>query len=144
MSDFRPAHLRRTRWEYRSPASVNGIPVVHVALGGRDQAGGYRPGVARGMFAFGDIAIGLVAMGGVAIAPLSFGGVAIGLVAMGGVALGLVALGAVAIGLLAVGAVAIGLSAVGAVTFGLLLPPTPAGHSGGIPARAAERHTTNT
>lgn len=140
MADFRPANLRRIRWEYRSPASVGGIPVVHVALGGRDQGGGYRPGVARGIFAFGDIAIGLVAMGGVAIAPLSFGGVAVGLVAMGGVALGLVALGAVAIGLLAVGAVAIGFNAVGAVTFGLLLPPR-AGHSGGIPARAAERHT---
>ncbi|HET7276702.1 MAG TPA: hypothetical protein VFJ22_01365 [Dermatophilaceae bacterium] len=103
MADFRPANLRRIRWEYRSPASVSGIPVVHVALGGRDQGGGYRPGVARGIFAFGDIAIGLVAMGGVA--------------------LGLVALGAVAIGLLAVGAVAIGFNAVGAVTFGLLLPP---------------------
>jgi hypothetical protein len=140
---FGPANLRRPRWEYRSPASVNGIPVVHVALGGRDQGGGYRPGVARGIFAFGDIAIGLVAMGGVALAPLSLGGVAVGLVAMGGAALGLVAVGGVAFGLMAVGAVAIGFNAVGAVTPALLLPRA-AGHSGAIPARPAERHTTKT
>lgn len=116
--------MGKARWEYTSPGSVLGIPVLHVAVGGRAPDGGYRPGVARGLFAFGDVAVGLVAVGGVAVAPVSLGGIAIGLVALGGIALGLVAVGGLAIGLIAVGAVAIGVNAIGAATPSAVLPLT--------------------
>jgi hypothetical protein len=117
--------FRRQAIEYRSEQRWGDLPVVHVAVGGRQADGRYRPGRARGVIALGDVATGLVAVGGVAIGLFSVGGVAVGLVALGGVAIGLVAVGAVAIGLFAAGAVAIGLTAMGAVTFGLLLGPRP-------------------
>jgi hypothetical protein len=79
------------------------LPVVHVAVGGRQADGRYRLGRARGVIALGDVATGLVAIGGVAIGLVSLGGVAVGLVARGAVAVGLVAVGAVAIGLFAAG-----------------------------------------
>jgi hypothetical protein len=102
---------RRRAVEYRSEQVWRNLPVVHVAVGGRQADGRYRLGRARGVIALGDVATGLVAVGGVAI----------GLFSVGGVAVGLVALGAVVIGLLAVGAVAIGLFAAGAAS-----PPAPA------------------
>jgi hypothetical protein len=116
---------RRRAVEYRSEQVWGNLPVVHVAVGGREADGRYRLGRARGVIALGDVAIGLVAVGGVAIGLFSVGGVAVGLVALGAVVIGLVAVGAVAIGLFAAGAVAIGLTAVGAVTFGLLVGPRP-------------------
>ena len=115
--------VRRRAFEYRSEQVWGNLPVVHVAVGGRQADGRYRPGRARGVIALGDVATGLVAVGGVAIGLFSVGGVAVGLVALGGVAIGLVAVGAVAIGLFAVGAVAIGLTAVGAVTAGVVAGP---------------------
>src|SRR5918994_2011059 len=108
--------VRRRAFEYRSEQVWGNLPVVHVAVGGRQADGRYRLGRARGIIALGDIAIGLVAVGGVAIGLLSVGGVALGLVAVGAVAVGLAAVGAVSIGLLAVGAVAIGLTSVGMAT----------------------------
>ena len=59
--------------------------MVHVAIGGRQADGRYRPGRACGI-----IAIGLVAIGGVAVGLVGVGGVAVGLVAMGAVTAGLV------------------------------------------------------
>ena len=115
--------VRRRAMEYRSEQVWGTLPVVHVAVGGRQADGRYRLGRARGVIALGDVATGLVAIGGVAIGLFSVGGVAIGLVAVGAVAVGLVAVGAVAVGLVAVGAVAIGLTAMGAVTAGLLVSP---------------------
>ena len=50
------------------------LPVVHVAVGGRQADGRYRPGRARGIIALGDIATGLMAVGGVAIGLISVGG----------------------------------------------------------------------
>jgi hypothetical protein len=117
--------VRRRAFEYRSEQVWGNLPVVHVAVGGRQADGRYRPGRARGVIALGDVATGLVAVGGVAIGLFSVGGVAVGLVALGGVAIGLVAVGAVAIGLVAVGAVAIGLTAMGAVTAGVVGGPRP-------------------
>jgi hypothetical protein len=121
---------RRRAMQYRSEQVWGTLPVVHVAVGGRQADGRYRLGRARGVIALGDVATGLVAIGGVAIGLVSLGGVAVGLVALGAVAVGLVAVGAVAIGLFAAGAVAIGLTAMGAVTAGLLVSPRPP--AGGI------------
>src|SRR5215218_8992464 len=117
--------VRRRAFEYRSEQVWGNLPVMHVAVGGRQTDGRYRPGRARGVIALGDVATGLVAVGGVAIGLFSVGGVAVGLVALGGVAIGLVAVGAVAIGLFAAGAVAIGLTAMGAVTAGVVAGPRP-------------------
>jgi hypothetical protein len=119
--------VRRRAIEYRSEQVWGDLPVVHVAVGGRQADGRYRLGRARGIIALGDIATGLVAIGGVAIGLFSVGGVAVGLVAVGAVAIGLVALGAVSVGLVAVGAVAIGLTAMGAVTAGLVVGRRPPG-----------------
>jgi hypothetical protein len=115
--------VRRRAFEYRSEQVWGSLPVVHVAVGGRQADGRYRLGRARGIIAIGDIATGLVAIGGVAVGLVSVGGVAVGLVAMGAAAVGLVAVGAMAIGLFAAGAVAIGLTAMGAVTTGLVIGP---------------------
>jgi len=119
--------VRRRAIEYRSEQRWGDLPVVHVSVGGWQADGRYRLGRARGVIAFGDIAMGLVAIGGVAIGLFSVGGVAVGLVALGAVAIGLVAVGAVAIGLFAAGAVAIGLTAMGAVTAGLIVGSRPPG-----------------
>ena len=48
-------------------AGVGTLPVVHIAVGGRQADDRYRLGRARGIIALGDIATGLVAVGGVAI-----------------------------------------------------------------------------
>jgi len=121
--------VRRRAFEYRSEQRWGDLPVVHVAVGGRQADGRYRLGRARGVIALGDVATGLVAVGGVAIGLFRVGGVAVGLVAVCGVAIGLVAVGAVALGLVAFGAVAIGLTAMGAVTAGLVVGPRPPGGS---------------
>jgi hypothetical protein len=79
---------RRRAVEYRSEQAWGTLPLVHVAVGGRQAGGRYRLGRARGVIALGDVATGLVAVGGVAIGLFSVGGVAVGLVALGAVALG--------------------------------------------------------
>jgi hypothetical protein len=81
---------RRRAMEYRSEQVWGTLPMVHVAVGGRQADGRYRLGRARGVIALGDVATGLVAIGGVAIGLFSVGGVGIGLVAMGAVTAGLV------------------------------------------------------
>jgi hypothetical protein len=69
--------FRRQAIEYRSEQRWGDLPVVHVAVGGRQADGRYRPGRARGVIALGDVATGLVAVGGVAIGLFSVGGVAV-------------------------------------------------------------------
>jgi hypothetical protein len=103
-------------FEYRSERVVGDLPLVHISVGGRDENGRYRVGLARGIVALGDLAFGLIAVGGVAFGVVSVGGLAFGLVAMAGVAVALAAVGGVAIGVVAVGAVAIGVWAIGAAT----------------------------
>lgn len=110
-----------TGWEYRSHAQVNGLPMLHVSFGGFER--GSHTGVAKGVFAVGDVAIGLVAFGGVAVAPLAFGGIAVGLVALGGLAVGLVALAGLAVGVVAAGALAVGVTAFGDVTLSAAAAP---------------------
>jgi len=93
--------------EYRSSASLLGLPLVHIATGVVVD-GRYRRGVATAWFAVGDIAIGMLfACGGVALGGVSLGGAALGLLPIGGVALGLLAIGGLGLGIVAAGGVAV-------------------------------------
>ena len=104
--------------DYRSDAKIMGLPLVHVALGGK--YGGKR-GVARGIIAVGDIAVGVVAVGGAAVGVVAIGGAAVGVVALGGCAVGLaVAVGGFALGAVAAGGLAIGVVAAGGLGIGLI------------------------
>lgn len=104
--------------EYRSPQTVLGMPLLHIATGIDPETGLKR--VARGFIAIGDVAIGVIALGGMAFGGLAFGGLALGLVALGGVALGvLLALGGAALGSVALGGVALGYYAFGGLALGL-------------------------
>src|ERR1035441_4674418 len=85
--------------DYRSKATLFGLPLLHVVLG-IDPATG-RTRVAKGIIAIGGIAKGVVAFGGVAMGGLAFGGLAVGALAFGGCALGLLALGGLGVGLVA-------------------------------------------
>ena len=102
--------------EWRSKASIFGIPLVHMCSG-KDERG--RRVWARGIIAAGDRAFGVIAFGGLAIGVIPIGGLAIGLFAWGGMAIGLLlafgggALGTVAFGGGAVGVVAMGGGAAG-------------------------------
>jgi RNA polymerase sigma factor (sigma-70 family) len=97
---------RRPAWEYRSQATLFGLPLVHIRLGG-SLATCRQP--VKAWVAVADHAIGVVfAFGGIAIAPLAMGGLAIGLLPFGGCALGLVALGGLAIGWWSFGGCGIG------------------------------------
>src|SRR5262247_2837532 len=92
--------------EYRSSASLLGLPLVHIATGAVVD-GRYRRGVATAWFAVGDIAIGVFfACGGVALGGISLGGAAFGLFPVGGFALGLLAIGGLGLGIVALGGAA--------------------------------------
>ncbi|HEX4265233.1 MAG TPA: RNA polymerase sigma factor [Verrucomicrobiae bacterium] len=94
-------------FEYRSGASLLGLPLVHVRIGDRFDV---LRGPVKAWFAVGSShAIGvLFASGGLAVAPISFGGIAIGLVPFGAIALGMFSLGAISAGIWAYGAAAVG------------------------------------
>jgi len=95
-------------YEYRSEATVFGLPLVHVARGIDPKTG--LPRVARGFFAVGNIAVGVCAVGGLAAGVVSLGGLSFGLFAFGGVAAGVIAVGGAALGILvAIGGLAISL-----------------------------------
>ena len=93
---------------YKSKASLFGLPLVHVATGDFTE-GAYRRGVARSWIAVGDIAIGLlVAIGGVALGTgLTLGGLGIGLLTFAGLAIGGFAMGGAAFGYIAIGGLAV-------------------------------------
>jgi len=92
--------------EYRSKASILGLPLLHIATGALVD-GRYSRGIARGWIAIGDIALGvLFACGGIAIGGIALGGGALGLISIGGVALGLCAVGGLSVGVLAFGGAA--------------------------------------
>jgi RNA polymerase sigma factor (sigma-70 family) len=103
-------------WEYRSRATLFGLPLVHcrsVRLPGQklQPAVGW---IASGelaygiLFASGVCAVGGISMGAVSVGVISIGGLGIGLLAFGGLALGGVALGGAAIGIIASGGIAVG------------------------------------
>ncbi len=107
-------------WDYRSPRTLWGLPLVHICMGPAidPTTGSIR--VAKGIVAVGPIALGVFSMGGVAIGGLTFGGLALGLVALGGMAFGLgLAIGGLAVGAIALGGGAVGYLAIGGGAFGV-------------------------
>jgi RNA polymerase sigma factor (sigma-70 family) len=101
----------KSAWEFRSHASLFGLPLIHIRIGDRfdilnEPVTGW---IAVGNFAVG----GLFAFGGMAIAPASIGFCAVGLLPFGGLAIGLFALGGFALGVWAYGGLAIGWQAFG-------------------------------
>lgn len=93
-------------YEYRSRASLLGLPLVHIRTGTRPGEKG-RP--ALGWVAIGDVAVGvLFAFGGIAVGGVSIGGLSLGLCALGGCGFGLVSCAGVALGLWTLGGVAVG------------------------------------
>jgi len=102
-------------YEYRSRATLLGLPLVHCRWG---RLPGQKPQPAVGWIACGEKAYGILyasgvwAVGGISVGAasvgiISFGGFSAGLLAFGGMALGGVALGGAAIGLIASGGFAI-------------------------------------
>ncbi len=105
------ALARRDFAEYRSAASLFGLPLLHVQFGvpPRDA------GPARGWIAIGPAhAVGIVyAMGATSCGGISVGVVSAGLLSIGSVSVGLVSLATIAVGVLAFGGIAIGDFAMG-------------------------------
>jgi hypothetical protein len=101
-------------YEYRSKASVFGVPLVHIKI---SRYG--RPTLAKGIIAIGTISLGVVSIGAIPIGLLCIGGLAVGVIAFGGLALGLLlALGGMAVGVVASGGFAVGLGAIGGFALG--------------------------
>lgn len=95
------AEQQRGAFEFRSKASLLGLPLLHVKLG---NALGQRRRPALGWIAIGDTAIGILfAAGGFAVGGVALGGLAIGAVSVAGAAFGVLAAGGWAMGLLACG-----------------------------------------
>ncbi len=94
-------------YEYRSRASLFGLPLVHVRIGDRFDV---VRGPVKAWIAIGSShAVGVIfASGGTAIAPISFGGVAIGLLPFGAVSIGMFSIGAISLGVWAYGGLAFG------------------------------------
>jgi RNA polymerase sigma factor (sigma-70 family) len=99
-------------YEFRSRASLLGLPLVHVRIGDRFDV---LRGPVKAWIAIGSShAVGVIfASGGLAVAPISFGGVAIGLLPFGAIAMGLIPIGALAVGGWAYGGLAAGWQAFG-------------------------------
>jgi predicted Ser/Thr protein kinase len=124
-----PPRLRMAfGFEYRSKATLFGLPLLHVTSGVNFATG--KRHVAKGIIAVGDIATGVLAFGGIANGVFAFGGVAIGVIGSGGVGIGLIsfsgvalalllAFGGFALGPLAVGGFACGYYAGGGLAFGV-------------------------
>lgn len=103
-------------WEYRSRATLLGLPLVH-CRGGKAPGGKLQPAV--GWIAVGEVAYGILfANGGVAVGAISVGGAAIGIISFGGFGLGLLTFGGLAFGGVALGGGAIGMIASGGIALG--------------------------
>ena len=83
--------------DYRSNATLFGLPLIHVTSGVDPETGKVR--VSKGIIAIGGRAHGVLAIGGFATGVIAFGGGAIGLLAFGGLAIGLFSFGGLAIAL---------------------------------------------
>jgi RNA polymerase sigma factor (sigma-70 family) len=94
-------------YEYRSRASLFGLPLLHIRLGDRFDV---MRGPVKAWVAIGSsYAVGVIfASGNIAVAPVSFGGIAIGLLSFGAIALGVIPIGALAVGAWAYGGLALG------------------------------------
>jgi len=126
-SKLSPEASRKLSYEYRSKATLFGLPLVHVALGVNPATGRKRSargiiaiGTAPwGVIAFGDVAVGVIACGIFCYGPIAIGVVAVGIVALGSAAAGLFwAMGGVAIAPVAIGGAVFGYYANGAIVGG--------------------------
>src|SRR5664279_5657157 len=116
-SKLSPEVSRKLSYEYRSKATLFGLPWLHVALGVNPATGRKRR--AKGIIALGTAPVGVIAFGDVAVGVIACGIFGYGLVSISVVAVGVVALGSAAVGLwLAMGGVAIGPIAMGGAAFG--------------------------
>ncbi len=94
-------------YEYRSRASLFGVPLIHVRIGDRYDV--IRPPVKAWIAIGSSYSIGLIfASGGLAIAPISFGGIAIGLFSFGAISMGMLVIGAFGVGVWATGGIVVG------------------------------------
>ncbi|MDQ8204042.1 sigma-70 family RNA polymerase sigma factor [Pelagicoccus sp. SDUM812003] len=94
--------------EYRSRATLFGVPLLHVQFTNSEG----NEGPAIGWIAAGEKAYGLLfAWGGYAVGTISVGIVSVGLISLGAVGFGVIGVGTVGVGLLALGASAIGYKA---------------------------------
>ncbi len=101
-------------YEYKSKASLFGIPLVHIKF---NRYG--KPCVAKGIIAIGTVSAGVISIGALPFGIICLGGIPIGIIALGGISIGLLlAIGGIAIGAAAIGGVSIGLLAIGGVTVG--------------------------
>ena len=106
----------RAHREYKSRASLFGVPLVHIQYGVPEEGS---PAWAVGWIAVGDRAAGILfALGGISVGTVSVGTVSAGVISLGAVSAGLFAAGAVALGLLTMGAMSFGVLAVGAFAVG--------------------------
>lgn len=93
--------------EYRTRATLLGLPLVHVSLGGIVD-GRIKRGKALGWIAVGDFSCGvLLSVGGIAVGGIAVGGLALGFAALAGLAGGVLALGGCAFGWIAAGGAAL-------------------------------------
>lgn len=100
-------------YEWKSKATLFGIPLVHINFG-------FGHHVARGIFAFGNIAIGLFSAGFIGLGLLSFGLIGLGLLAgLGVLGIGFFAFGSFAAGIVSFGAISVGVISIGAVCGGV-------------------------
>lgn len=107
-------YYSRWHYEYKSPRTLFGLPLVHVRFGERGLC------TARGIVAIGNCAVGVLSIGGFSFGLVSVGGLSLGLLfSLGGLAVGALAIGGLALGLLAFGGVAAGLFSLGGCTFGV-------------------------
>lgn len=106
-------------WEYRSRATLLGLPLVHWRSFGNVRRPGEKIQPAIGWIACGERAYGILyASGGIAVGGISTGGLSIGLLSFGGLSIGLLAFGGLAVGAVALGGGAIGLVAAGGMALG--------------------------
>lgn len=116
-SKLSPEVSRKLSYEYRSKATLFGLPWLHVTLGVNPATGRKRR--ARGIVALGTAPVGVIAFGDVAVGIVACGIFGYGLVSISIVAVGLVAAGSVAVGLLlAMGGVAVAPIAMGGAVLG--------------------------
>ncbi len=105
--------------EYRSRATLFGLPLVHWQASGKVRKPGEKIPPAIGWIASGERAYGIIyASGGMAVGGISTGALSIGLLSFGGLSIGLLAFGGFAIGGVALGGGAIGWVASGGMALG--------------------------
>jgi tRNA A-37 threonylcarbamoyl transferase component Bud32 len=116
-SKLSPEASRKLSYEYRSKATLFGLPLLHMAIGVNPATGRQRR--AKGIIALGSAPWGVIAFGDFAVGVVACGIVSCGVVSISVVSAGVVALGSAAVGLwFAVGGVAVAPVAMGGAAFG--------------------------